>query len=181
MIIGYARVSTNGQDHSTQIDRLKAAGADKVFEEKRSGLDGEREQLAKALEFARDGDVLMVTKLDRLARSAVHLHQMLDMLDKKGVGFKVLDDAALDTTTRTGKLMFGILASMAEFETAIRKERQMEGINKAKEEGRWNPGRPKTLDHELIRQLRADDRSIREIAKVAGCSVGAVHKVLKGQ
>ena len=140
-IIGYARVSSIGQDHATQIENLRTAGAEKVFSEKQSGLDKKRPELARCLEYVRDGDVLVVTKLDRLARSAGHLHQIVETLDRKGVGFKVLDDASLDTTTRTGKLVFGILASIAEFETALRKERQMEGIARAKAEGRTG-GRP---------------------------------------
>lgn len=183
MIIGYARVSTTGQDLDVQLEKLKAAGVEKTFSEKKSGLDDERKELAAALEFARDGDVFVVTKVDRLARSAAHLHQIVRDLDKKGVGFKVLDDASLDTTTRTGKLVFGILASIAEFETALRKERQMEGIAKAKAEAEkngepWKTGRPVTLDHDLIKALKAEGRSVRQIAKEAGCSPSAVQKVL---
>ena len=141
MLIGYARVSSIGQDHDAQTEKLKAAGAEKVFHEKRSGLDRERPALEQCLEFARDGDILIITKLDRLAHSASHLHQIVETLDRKGVGFRVLDDASLDTTTRTGKLVFGILASIAEFETALRRERQMEGIARAKAEGKTG-GRP---------------------------------------
>ncbi|MDX0283607.1 recombinase family protein [Sinorhizobium meliloti] len=177
MIIGYARVSSTGQDHTTQIERLKAAGAEKVFEEKLSGLDRERPELARALEFAREGDVLVVTKLDRLARSAAHLHEITETLDRKGVGFKVLDDASLDTTTRTGKLVFGILASIAEFETALRKERQMEGIARAKAEGRTG-GRPKTVDEDHIRELKAGGMSVPQIVKETGVSRAAVYKAL---
>ena len=131
-----------GQDHATQIDKLTAAGAEKVFSEKQSGLDKDRPELARCLEYVREGDVMVVTKLDRLARSAGHLHQIVETLDRKGVGFKALDDASLDTTTGTGKLVFGILASIAEFETALRKERQMEGIARAKAEGRTGDGPP---------------------------------------
>ncbi|MEI9410864.1 recombinase family protein [Mesorhizobium salmacidum] len=183
MIVGYARVSSVGQDHETQVERLKAAGAEKVYSEKRSGLDEERKALADALGFVREGDVLAVTKVDRLARSAAHLHQIVQALGKKGVGFKVLDDASLDTTTRTGKLVFGILASIAEFETALRKERQMEGIAKAKAKAEtkgepWSTGRPVTLDHDRIRKLKAEGLSVRKIAKEAGCSPSAVQKVL---
>lgn len=97
--------------------------------------------------------MFVVTKVDRLARSAAHLHQIVKTLDKKGVGFKVLNDASLDTTTRAGKLVFSILASIAEFETALRKERQMEGIAKAKAKAEaqgelWKTGRPVTVDHD---------------------------------
>lgn len=176
MLIGYARVSSTGQDHTTQIEKLKAVGVEKTFSEKQSGLDRDRPVLEKALEFAREGDVLVITKLDRLARSAAHLHEIVELLDSKGVGFKVLDDATLDTTTRTGKLVFGILASIAEFETALRKERQMEGIAKAKADGRIG-GRPQSLDHDLIRRLKAEGLSVRAVAKEAGCSPAAVQKI----
>ncbi|MDW9354623.1 helix-turn-helix domain-containing protein [Sinorhizobium meliloti] len=177
MIIGYARVSSTGQDHSSQTERLQAAGAEKVFQEKQSGLDRERPELARALEFAREGDVLIITKLDRLARSAAHLHEIVETLDKKGVGFKVLDDATLDTTTRTGKLVFGILASIAEFETALRKERQMEGIARAKAEGRTG-GRPKTVDDDRIRAMREEGLSVPQIVKETGISRAAVYRAL---
>src|SRR5262245_21820277 len=180
-IIGYARVSSGGQDHTTQFDKLKAAGAEKIFQEKQSGLDKERPQLARCLEYVREGDVLIVTKLHRLARSAAHLHQIVETLDRKGVGFKVLDDPSLDTTTRTGKLVFGILASIAEFETALRKERQMEGIARAKAEGRTG-GRPALVTQATmneIRRLRNEEQlSIRKIAAQVGFSKATVQKEL---
>ncbi|RWP11013.1 recombinase family protein [Mesorhizobium sp.] len=184
-IVGYARVSTTSQTTDVQIDQLRAAGveADHLFEERMSGLDGDRPKLAEMLRHARKGDTVVVTKVDRLARSAAHLHQIVADLDKRGIGFRVLNDPTLDTTKPHGKLMFGILASMAEFETALRKERQMEGIAKAKAEAEkkgepWKTGRPVTLDHDLIRALKADGRSVRQIAKEAGCSPSAVQKVL---
>ena len=177
MIIGYARVSSTGQDHTSQVQRLQSEGAEKVFQEKQSGLDRDRPELAKALEFAREGDVLVITKLDRLARSAAHLHQIVETLDKKGVGFRVLDDASLDTTTRTGKLVFGILASIAEFETALRKERQMEGIAKAKAEGKTG-GRPKTVDEDRIRTMKTEGLSVPQIVKETGISRAAVYRAL---
>lgn len=180
-IVGYARVSSQGQDHETQVERLRAAGATKVFAEKRTGLDNERPELARCLDYLREGDTLLITKLDRLARSTSHLHQIVEGLNGKGVGFKVLDDPTLDTTTRTGKLVFGILASIAEFETALRKERQMEGIAKAKAEGRVG-GRPKLVTEDIvsrIRQLRGEGRSIRGIASDIGFSKATVQKALE--
>jgi DNA invertase Pin-like site-specific DNA recombinase len=182
MIVGYARVSSTGQDHAVQVERLTAAGAEKIFSEKQSGLDRERAALDECLRFVREGDVLLVTKLDRLARSAAHLHQIVEALDRKGVGFRVLDDPSLDTTTRTGKLVFGILASIAEFETALRKERQLEGIAKAKAkaEGRTG-GRPATLTPEIkaeIGRLSMAGESVRKIAGAVGFSKSAVQKVL---
>ena len=179
-IIGYARVSSVGQRHEGQVERLKEAGATKVFAEKVSGLDKERPELARCLEYLREGDTLLITKLDRLARSTSHLHQIVEDLTAKGVGFKVLDDASLDTTTRTGKLVFGILASIAEFETALRRERQMEGIAKAKAEGRIG-GRPKLVTpegEEEIAKLREDGMSIRKIAAEVGFSKATVQKII---
>lgn len=178
--VGYARVSTGQQNYETQIERLKAAGATKVFTEKRSGLDGQRPELARCLEYVREGDVLMVTKLDRLARSTSDLYRVVSGLTDKGVGFKVLDDEAVDTSTRTGKLVMGILALIAEFETEIRRERQMEGIARAKAEGRVG-GRPKLITEEIeatIRKLRVEGMSIRKIAAEVKFSKASVQKVL---
>jgi len=179
-IVGYARVSTGQQDYQTQLDRLKAAGATKVFSEKRSGLDGGRLQLAECMRYVREGDTLLVTKLDRLARSTADLYKIVTDLNDRGVGFKVLDDAAVDTTSRTGKLVMGILALIAEFETEIRRERQMEGIARAKAEGRMG-GRPKLVTEKVeaeIRKLRAEGISIRKIAAEIGFSKATVQKVL---
>lgn len=183
-VVGYARVSSTGQDLATQIEKLKAAGATKIFEEKQSGTDKARPELAKCLDYVRDeGDTLVITKLDRLARSAAHLHEIVEGLNAKGVGFKVLDDPSLDTTTRTGRLVFGILASIAEFETALRRERQMEGIAKAKADGRTG-GRPASVTPETkaeMVQLSAEGMSIRKIAARVGFSKATVQKVIAGR
>lgn len=179
-IVGYARVSTGQQDYQTQLDRLKEAGATKLFSEKRSGLDGTRPQLAECLRYVREGDTLLVTKLDRLARSTADLYKIVTDLNDRGIGFKVLDDAAVDTTSRTGKLVMGILALIAEFETEIRRERQMEGIAKAKAEGRVG-GRPKLVTDTVvaeIRKLQKESVSIRKIAAQIGFSKATVQKVL---
>ncbi|MHA6644608.1 recombinase family protein [Mesorhizobium sp. A623] len=179
-IVAYARVSTGQQDYQSQVDRLTAAGATKVFSEKRSGLDSGRPELAECMRYVREGDTLLVTKLDRLARSTADLYKIVTELANKGVGFKVLDDVAVDTTTRTGKLVMGILALIAEFETEIRRERQMEGIAKAKAEGRTG-GRPRMLTDDTqtrIRELRKDGISIRKIAAEVGFSKATVQKVL---
>jgi DNA invertase Pin-like site-specific DNA recombinase len=179
-IVAYARVSTGQQDYQTQIERLQAAGAEKVFSEKRSGLDGGRPALAECLNYVREGDTLIVTKLDRLARSAADLYRIVSELSGKSVGFRVLDDPSVDTTTRTGKLVMGILALIAEFETEIRRERQMEGIAKAKAEGRIG-GRPKLVTPDIekrVRRLRRDGMSIRKIAAEIEFSKATVQKVL---
>ncbi|WP_254022926.1 recombinase family protein [Mesorhizobium ventifaucium] len=182
-IVGYARVSTTDQNTAVQIDQLKAAGVtdDHLFQDRLSGLDNGRPKLAEALRFVRKGDTLVVTKVDRLARSAAHLHQIVEDLDKRGVGFRVLNDPSLDTTKPHGKLMFGVLASIAEFETALRKERQMEGIAKAKARGD-HLGRPKTVTQEIeqrVRDMRAEGASLRAIAAAVGYSTATVQSVLK--
>ena len=125
----------------------------------------------------REGDVLVVTKLDRLARSASHLHQIVDTLAAEGAGLRVLDDSGIDTTSRSGKLLFGILASFAEFETALRRERQMEGIARAKAEGRTG-GRPKTVNEVEIRRLRSEGLSVPQIVKQMRTSRAAVYRAL---
>jgi DNA invertase Pin-like site-specific DNA recombinase len=154
-LIGYARVSSSGQSLDVQTEQLRAAGCERVFAEKRSGLTAEgREQLGLALDYVREGDVFMVTRLDRLARSVVDLRTIVDRLTSKGVGFRVLQQQGLDTTAGEGKLFLTILAGFAEFEADLRKARQLEGIAKAKAEGVYK-GRPKTQDRpEVVAEVR---------------------------
>jgi DNA invertase Pin-like site-specific DNA recombinase len=99
--VGYARVSSIGQDLSVQLERLEAMGCEKVFKEKRSGVDAGRPELKRCLEYLRDGDALLVTKIDRLARSTSDLYRIISQLSEKGVSFKVVDDPTIDTTSRT--------------------------------------------------------------------------------
>ncbi len=103
-LIGYARVSSTGQSLDVQLDRLKNSQCDKIYQEKKSGLTSNRSELKKCLDYVREGDVLIITKLDRLARSTVDLHNILEQLNNKGVGFRVLDQS-IDTTSPTGKLL----------------------------------------------------------------------------
>lgn len=183
-IVGYARVSTISQNTDVQVDQLKVAGVtdDHLFQDRLSGLDDKRPQLVEMLRHARKGDTVVVTKVDRLARSAAHLHQIVEGLAKRGVEFKVLNDPSLDTTKPHGKLLFGILASIAEFETALRRERQMEGIAKAQARGE-HLGRPKTVTPEIeqkVRDMRAENASIRSIAKAVNYSTATVQKIIRG-
>jgi len=141
ILIGYARVSTDDQNPSLQIDALKAAGCDKIFVEKASGADRDRPVLAKALAYVREGDVFCVWKLDRAGRSVSHLIEIVEDLKARKVGFKSLNDA-IDTTTAAGNLMFQIMASFAEFERNIIRERTMAGLAAARARGRIG-GRPK--------------------------------------
>ena len=145
MIIAYARVSTADQNPQLQIDALLAEGYDQAFTDKASGTDRERPQLARALAALRYGDVLLFWKLDRLARSTVHLGQIAETVRAKGAHLKCLTQP-IDTTTPTGKLMFNVLACFAEFERDIIVERTMAGLVSARAQGRiggWKKGRPR--------------------------------------
>lgn len=179
MLIGYARVSSAGQDLSIQLDALKANGCERVFAEKRSGRSAEdRTALREAIDFARDGDAILVTRLDRLARSMRDLHNLLDEMTAKGVGFRCLNQAEVDTTTSAGKLTLSVLGAVAQFETDLRAERQREGIRRAQAEGRYR-GRSQSVDHDQIRRLRAQGIGPTEIGKLLGCGRTTIHRALK--
>jgi DNA invertase Pin-like site-specific DNA recombinase len=178
--VGYARVSTTGQTLDVQLDMLKAAGCERIYSEKKSGLDGKRSELAKCLDYVREGDTLLVTKLDRLARSTSDLYGIVGRLKEKGVGFRCLDNRELDTTTKTGKLMLGILALIAEFEADIRKERQLEGIAKAKERGVSFGRQPKLSNEQVaeLRKRRKEGELIRELMSDYSLSKATVYRLL---
>jgi DNA invertase Pin-like site-specific DNA recombinase len=178
--VGYARVSSTGQDLSVQLDRLETAGCEKIFQEKRSGVDAGRPALKRCLEYLREGDTLLVTKIDRLARSTADLYSIVQKLADKGVAFKVVDDPTIDTATRTGKLVMGILALIAEFENDIRHERQMDGIAKAKERG-VQFGRKPILVAETVKQvrkLRKAGKTVPEIMRQTSLSKASVYRAL---
>jgi DNA invertase Pin-like site-specific DNA recombinase len=174
--VGYARVSSTGQDLSVQLEKL--AGCDKVFKEKRSGVDTGRPELKRCLEYLREGDTLLVTKIDRLARSTSDLYRIISELADKGVAFRAVDDPTIDTTSRTGKLVMGILALIAEFENDIRRERQMDG--KAKERG-VHFGRKLELTPEKvaeIKALRQSGNTVPEIMRETNLSKATVYRAL---
>jgi DNA invertase Pin-like site-specific DNA recombinase len=177
-VVGYARVSSAGQSLEVQLDQLQAAGCEKIFAEKRSGttLDG-RQELERALEYVRDGDVLLVTRLDRLARSVGDLGGLVSRLREKGVGFRALQQGVFDTTTATGKVVLNILGAFAEFEADIRRERQMEGIAKAKAAGVYK-GRKPTVDEQQVRLLKAQGIGAAEIARRLGIGRASVYRAL---
>ena len=179
MLVGYARVSSGTQSLEVQLDALREAGCEKIFSEKRSGTStSSRDALAEALDFVRDGsDTLVVTRLDRLARSAGDLHAIVAKLSLKGVGFKCLQQGGMDTNTSTGKLLLGVLASIAEFETDIRKERQREGIEKAKANGIYR-GRKPSVDVTTVRSLHSDGLGASAIAKRLGIGRASVYRAL---
>ncbi len=174
-VVGYARVSSAGQSLEVQQDQLRAAGCEKVFAEKRTGTTTEgRDQLELALGYVREGDVFVVTRLDRLARSLVDLRKTVDFLTAKGVGFRCLQQH-IDTTSSEGRLMLNILASFAEFETDIRTERQRDGIEKAKAAGVYR-GRPKSIDRDRIEELKAQGLGASAIAKQLGIGRASVYR-----
>lgn len=177
--VGYARVSSIGQSLDVQTEQLIAAGCDEIFAEKKSGTStAGREQLDLALRFVRKGDVLVVTRLDRLARSLSDLSRIVEDLGRRQVGFRCLQQGSVDTTKPEGRLMLGMLACFAEFETAIRKERQREGIEKAKEAGRYR-GRPKTVDARQVQLLLSTGMGPTEVAKRMGVGRASVYRVSK--
>ena len=176
--VGYARVSSAGQDLSVQLEKLK--GCDKVFKEKRSGVDAGRPELKRCLDYLREGDTLLVTKIDRLARSTSDLYHIVSKLADKGVAFKVLDDPSIDTSSRTGKLIMGILALIAEFENDIRRERQMDGIKRARGNG-TRFGRKPLLVAVTIQQvlkLRKAGKTVPEIMLQTSLSKASVYRAL---
>ena len=176
MKIGYARVSSIGQNEAAQVDILLRNGAEEVFVEKASGKTREgRAKLADAIRFARKGDVLLVTRLDRLARSVIDLHAIVTVLEAKGVDL-IVTEQNIDTTTPHGRLMFNMLAAIAEFETDLRRERQLEGIAKAKQEGRYK-GRPVSIDAEAIRAALAAGDKPSVVAKRFNVARSTVYRV----
>lgn len=177
--IGYARVSSVGQSLEVQQDKLNEYGCTKIYREKRSGTTANRPQLKQCLDYVRDGDVLVITKLDRLARSTLDLHKIVEQLNSKNVGFKVLDQS-IDTTTKEGRLMFSILASIAEFETELRKERQLDGIEKAKENGVHFGRKAKLTDDQIeeMQSKRAKGVLIRELMSEYKLSKASIYRLL---
>lgn len=182
-LIGYARVSSAGQSLDVQLEKLANAGCAKVFREKRSGRQAEsRPELQAALGYLRDGDVLVVSRLDRIARSMLDLATISDMLQRKKVSLRVLDQG-LDTTTSEGKLMFNLLGAFAEFEADIRSERQRDGIALARQKG-TKFGRKKALtqaQEERIRALRNEESfSIEQLCERFAVSRSSVYRALQG-
>lgn len=178
MLVGYGRVSSSSQSLNIQLEALKEAGCEKVFAEKKTGTDaGGRQALSDALDFCREGDTLLVTRLDRLARSSVDLHNIVAKLDAKGVKFRCLQQSGVDTDTGMGKLVLAILGAVAAFETDIRKERQREGIDKAKANGVYK-GRKPSVDVAAIRALHKDGVRPVDIARRLNVGRASVYRAI---
>jgi len=176
-IFGYARVSTTDQDLRIQEEALRAAGATVIRSEKKSGTTTEgRDELATLISFARSGDTIMVTRIDRLARSIADLAQIVRTLESKGIALKATEQP-IDTSTPAGRAFLQMLGVFAEFETAIRKERQLEGIAKAKAEGVYK-GRKASIDADRVRELAAAGKGASEIAKELNIGRASVYRCL---
>ena len=167
MLIGYARVSTQEQDLALQLDALKAAGCQRTYEERASGAQRDRPELKAALGYMREGDTLVVWKLDRLARSLKQLIDTVEDLGARGIGLRSLTEA-IDTTTSGGKLIFHIFAALAEFERAVIRERTLAGLAAARARGRKG-GRPPALAAKDLAaakaMLRDPEITVGEIAR----------------
>ncbi len=178
-IIGYARVSTEGQELTAQLEQLNGAGVDKIFKEKASGVKQDRPQLAAMLDHLREGDTVIVCKLDRIARSTKHLLEIVETLEARKVSFKVLN-INLDTSTPTGKLMLSMLASIAQFEREMMLERQREGIRLAKDAGRYQ-GRKATaraLSDKAL-ELLAQGKTKQAVADELEIGIASVYRIAK--
>lgn len=177
MIIGYLRTSTVEQQAGLEAQErdLTAAGAERLYREQVSSV-GERKALEEAIDFAREGDVLCVTKLDRLARSVPHLCELIATLERKRVSLRILN-MGLDTATPSGKLMLNVFGAVAQFEREMMLERQREGIAKAKAEGRYKGRKPKAREQrEQIVEMARNGVSGRLIAEKLGISLRSVRR-----
>ncbi len=177
--VGYARVSTNDQDLTAQLEQLDAAGCERIYQEKLSGAKQDRPELSAMLDYVRQGDTVTVCKLDRIARSTKHLLEIVESLEKKKVAFKVLN-ISLDTSTPTGKLMLSMLAAIGQFEREMMLERQREGIRIAKDagayKGRKATARAKSAEvMELIRKGLTKEATAERL----GIGVASVYRIAK--
>ena len=184
MKFGYARVSTQDQNLALQLDALKKVGCEKIYQEKISGASTDRPELTKLLEIIRDGDTLVIWKLDRLGRSLVHLVQLITDLEQRQVGLLSLNDP-IDTTTAQGRLVFRIFASLAAFEREVIRERTLAGLASARRRGKLL-GRPKGLTKaaeqtaRIAESLYKEEKySVEQIAKELTISKTTLYKYLR--
>jgi len=177
--IGYARVSSTGQSLEVQLAKLSQVKCDRIYQEKRSGRTADRPEFQACMNYLREGDTLIITRLDRLARSVVHLAQLAKRFQQENIDLLVVDQN-IDTATSTGRLMFNMLASIAEFENDLRTERQAEGIAKAKENG-VKFGRPSKLTEvkrEAIYSRRLAGATIGQLAKEFRLGEATIYRAL---
>ncbi|MCK0198647.1 recombinase family protein [Ancylobacter sp. 6x-1] len=184
ILVGYGRTSTAEQMAGLDAQRrdLEAAGCGRVFTEQASSV-GERPVLARAMDYVREGDTLVVTKIDRLARSTINLWEVVKELEAKGVSLRVLNlgGETVDTRSATGRLILNIFAGFAQFEREMMLERQKEGIAKAKAEGRYLGRKPTArAKAEDARRLHAQGMTVTQVAKELGIGRGSVYRALGG-
>ena len=183
MKIGYARVSKYEQNLSLQLDALEQAGCTKTFRDQASGAKAKRVGLDEAFTYLRQGDILVVWRLDRLGRSLKHLIETVTLLEERGIGFQSLQES-IDTTTSGGRLIFHIFGALAEFERNLIQERTQAGLAAARARGRKG-GRPKSLDvkkTELLYQLYDEKQhSIQEICNLVGVSKSTLYAYLRNR
>ena len=177
---GYARVSTLDQDCAVQIEALKAAGCDVIRNEQRSGTSRkDRAELETLLQFLRKGDTLMVTRVDRLARSIGDLQDIVRALKVKGVALRATEQP-IDTSSAAGKAFLDMLGVFAEFETNLRSERQLEGIAAAKERGVYKGRKPTARNRTAeVLTMKAEGKGAVEITRLTGLSRSSVQRILK--
>lgn len=178
--IGYARVSTEGQSLELQKDALEKEGCTKIFEEKESGRKTDREQLKKCLEYLREGDTLIVYKLDRLGRTTKQLIELVEELRTRGINFKSITNG-IDTTTAQGRFFFTIMAGFAEMEAELIRERTRAGLESARARGRKG-GRPRMDPRKIERALKLYDtkaHTVKEITEMTGVSKPKLYQALK--
>jgi DNA invertase Pin-like site-specific DNA recombinase len=175
-IIGYARVSTEGQDLSAQLEALNKAGAATIYKEKISGARADRPQLAKLMASLKPGDVAIVCKLDRLGRSTRELLNLLDQIDKAGAKFRSIGDPAWNTETPSGRLLSTLLAGIAEFERELIRERTGEGRKRAMSNGVKFGRKPKLSDYQRAEALkrRANGETLAAIARSYGVAASMI-------
>jgi DNA invertase Pin-like site-specific DNA recombinase len=180
MIIGYARTSTLEQvaGFEAQLRDLKAVGCEEIYKEQISSI-GKRPQLETALNFIRKGDTLIVTKLDRLARSVKHLGEIIELIKSKGADLKIMD-LGFDTSTPTGELILNVLGSVAQFERQMMLERQREGVAKAKSEGKYKGRKPTArAKSDEVQTLRNKGMKNVDIASELNIGIASVYRILK--
>ena len=179
--VGYARVSTLDQDPALQLDALAAAGCGKLFEDRASGARTDRPGLQKALDYAREGDVLIVWKLDRLGRSLPHLIETVSALEKRAVGFRRLTEA-IDTTTPGGRLIFHLFGALGQFERDLIRERTRAGLVAAEARGRKGGRKPVITAEKLKRARNIIDKglTVREAATRLKVGKTALYDALRG-
>ena len=182
MLIGYARTSTQDQKYSleAQVEELKAAGCERLYQEEVSSVDSKREELENALDYIREGDILVVKKLDRLARSVADTVDIQKRLEAKNAGLSILD-MKVDTSTPSGRLQFNLFASIAQFEREVMLERQKVGIAKAKADGKYKGRKPTATEvkNKILEKAHTTKLTRQQIADEVGCGIATVYRILK--